>query len=153
MSENDRSKFARGKPILQDPDAESSEPGKPAFLARPEGAPVYHGFPIIEETRTDGWCFGAITGFEEAADGCDYGDGFVVAPDGSRAGLMWGVGDSPVREVSGPEEGRWGVYEVSFPKVIRTVEDLVECFRAVLPELQRIHREVTGSGGKQRHRF
>ena len=135
-----------GKAILQDPSTKSQTPREPAFLSRPEGAPVYHGFPLVEETRTDGWCFGAITAFENA-DGCDYGDGFVVAPDGSRAGLLWQVGDSPVRQVSGPDEGRWGVYEVSFRKVIRTVEDLVECFRSVLPELQRIHREVTRSTG------
>jgi hypothetical protein len=112
-------------------------------LSRPEGAPVYHGFPLVEETRTNGWCFGAITAFEDP-NGCDYGDGFVVAPDGSRAGLMWAVGDFPIREAVAPDERRWGVYEVPFPKLVRTVDDLVECFRSVLPELQRIHRQVTG---------
>jgi hypothetical protein len=38
----------------------------PGFLARPEGAPVYHGFVIIEESRIDGWVFGAITEYEDA---------------------------------------------------------------------------------------
>lgn len=60
---------------------------------------------------------------------------------------MWEVGNFPVREVSGPEAGRWGVYEIAFPKAVRTVADLVECFRSVLPELQRIHRAVTRSAG------
>jgi hypothetical protein len=146
MSRNDRSKIDTGKTILQDPNAESSDPSKPAFLARPEGAPVYHGFPLVEETRIDGWCFGAITAFEDP-NGCDYGDGFVVAPDGSRAGLVWEVGESPVHEVCSPDESRWGVYAVSFPKIVRTVEDLAECFRSVLPELQRIHRQATRSAG------
>jgi hypothetical protein len=146
MSKKDPTDIYGGKTILQDPSAKSRTSGEPAFLSRPEDAPVYHGFPLIEETRTDGWCFGAITAFEDA-NGCEYGDAFVVAPDGSRAGLMWEVGNFPVREVSGPEEGRWGVYEVAFPKVVRTVADLVECFRSVLPELQRIHREVTRSAG------
>jgi len=146
MSKKDPTDIYGGKTILQDPNAESCEPGKPAFLSRPEGTPVYYGFPLIEESRTDGWCFGTITAFEDL-DGCEYGDGFVEAPDGSRAGLMWEVGDFPVREVIGPEESRWGVYAVPFPKVVRTVEDLVECFRSVLPELQRIHGEVTRSAG------
>jgi hypothetical protein len=141
MSKNDGSKIDGGKTILQDPAAESRTPGESAFLSRPEGAPVYHGFPIIEETLTDGWRFGAISAFEDP-DGCDIGDGFVVAPDSSRAGVMWAVGDFPVREALAPDEQRWGVYEVPFPKLVRTVEDLVECFRSVLPELQRIHREV-----------
>src|ERR1041384_8772115 len=99
MSEDDRSKFDRGKAILQDPDAESSDPELPAFLAPPEGAPVYHGFGLIEETRTDGWCYGAITAFDEDPNGCEDGDGFVVAPDATRAGLIWDVGDFPVSEV------------------------------------------------------
>lgn len=64
MSKNDCTKIGEGKTILQDPNAESCDPEKPAFLARPEGAPVYHGFPLVEETRTEGWCFGAITAFE-----------------------------------------------------------------------------------------
>lgn len=131
MSQNDSSRIHAGKTILQDPNAESSDPSKPAFLVRPEGAPVYYGFPLVEATRTDGWCFGAITAFEDP-DGCDCGDGFVVAPDGSRAGLVWEVGEFPVREVCGPDDGRWGVYAVWFPKVVRSVEDLVECFRSVL---------------------
>jgi hypothetical protein len=146
MSKKEPTDFNDGKTILEDPTAESRTPGEPAFLSRPEGAPVYHGFPLIEETRTDGWCFGAITAFE-GSGGCDHGDGFVVAPDGSRAGLMWAVGDFPIREAVAPDERRWGVYEVPFPKLVRTVEDLVECFRSVLPKLQRIHRQVTLNAG------
>jgi len=143
MSNKEPSEIRGGKIILQDPNAKPRTPGERAFLSRPEGAPVYHGFRLIEETRTDGWCFGAITAFEDPG-GCDYGDGFVVAPDGSRAGLMWAFGDFPIREAVAPDERRWGVYEVPFPKLVRTVEDLVECFRSVLPELQRIHRQVRG---------
>lgn len=143
MCKKQRSEIGAGKTMLQDPTAKSQTPGEPAFLSRPEGAPVYHGFPLVEETRTDGWCFGAITAFEDP-EGSDYGDGFVVAPDGSRAGLMWAVGDFPIRETLAPDERRWGVYEVAFPKLVRTVEDLVDCFRSVLPDLQRIHRRVAG---------
>ena len=91
------------------PDAESASPELPAFLARPVGAPVCHGFPLIEETLTDGWCFGAITELAQP-DGCARGDRFVVAPDGSRAGLIWSVGDFPIEPSLPPEPGRWGVW-------------------------------------------
>jgi hypothetical protein len=132
-----------GKPILTNPDAESADPALPAFLARPKGAPVYHGFPLVEETRTDGWCYGAITAFQDPV-GCDAGDGFVVAPDSSRAGLVWSVGTFPAQVICEPDAERWGVYSIAFPRAIRTVEDLVDCFRAVLPELKAIYAEIQG---------
>src|SRR5262245_48377424 len=97
-----------GKRILQDSTAESADPELPAFLARPEGAPVYHGFPLIEETRTDGWVMGAISEFADPA-GCEWGDAFVQAPDGSRAGLVWEVGDFELYEIVAPDSDRWGV--------------------------------------------
>ncbi len=50
----------------------------------------YYG-PFVPETLIDGWCYGAITEFLEPDNpcGCDSGDGFVVAPDGSYCGLVW----------------------------------------------------------------
>jgi len=132
-----------GKVIRSDPAAESADPSLPAFIARPNGAPVYHGFPLIEETRTDGWCYGAITEFEDPT-GCDAGDGFVVAPDGSRAGLVWSVGDFPPELICEPDPERWGVYSIAFPHAIRTLDDLVECFRAALPQLKSIYAKIRG---------
>lgn len=129
-----------------DPAAESADPTLPAFLSRPAGAPLYHGFPLIEETRTDGWCYGAITDFHDP-DGCDAGDGFVVAPDGSRAGLVWSVGQFETQRVCELTEERWGVYQVAFPHPVRNVPDLVGCFRAVLPELKALHARLQGPGG------
>jgi hypothetical protein len=125
------------RPLRLDPDAASASAHLPAFLARPDDAPVYHGFPIIRESLTDGWQFGTISDYEDPA-GCDFGDAFVIAPDGSRAGLVWSVGDYPTREVCRPDAGRWGVYEIAFCKPVRTTADFVECCRAVLPELSRI---------------
>jgi hypothetical protein len=37
----------------------------PAFLARPADAPAYHGFLLVPETLTEGWCFGSISRFED----------------------------------------------------------------------------------------
>jgi hypothetical protein len=135
-----------GKAIRMDPEAQSTDPSLPAFLARPSGSPVYHGFPLVEESRTDGWCYGAITQFEEA-EGCEAGDGFVVAPDDSRAGLVWSVGTFPTEAVCEPDADRWGVYAVAFPHAVRNVDDLVACFREVLPELQAIHARVRERAG------
>lgn len=121
--------------------AVSSELGKPAFLARPEGAPVYYGFPIVPETETDGWFFGAITEFEDP-NGCQDGDAFIVAPDGTRAGLVWDVGEGKASEICPPTQDRWGVYQVWFPRTIKTKADLIFNFRSVLPELKEIYERV-----------
>ena len=68
-----------GQPLRLDPDAESADPELPAFIARPEGAPVYHGFPVVPEIETDGWLYCAITDYECDSPQTD-GDGFVIAP-------------------------------------------------------------------------
>lgn len=126
------------KPVLLDETAASADPALPAFLARPADAPVYYGFPLVEETETDGWRFGAITGFDDP-DGCEWGDGFVVAPDGSRAGIVWEYckGEAQgIYEIMPVEPGRWGVWGLQFPRLVRTIDDLVFNFRHVLPQLQ-----------------
>lgn len=135
----------KGKRVLTDDTAVSSSRGLPAFLARPEGAPVYHGFPLLDESQTDGWRLGVISSFDDDPDGCDSGDAYVVAPDGSRAGLVWAVGDFETHEVSPPTADRWGVYGIAFPGVVRCAAELVEFFRAVLPELKAIHARVRGA--------
>jgi hypothetical protein len=134
------------QPLRLDETAESANPDLPAFLSRPKGAPVYHGFSLVEETRTDGWCFGAITEFEDP-EGCKWGDGFVVAPDGSRAGIVWEVGEQEIQVVLPLDEGRWGVYAVWFPRSVKTVDDLVFNFRHVLPELQKKYAKINDSEG------
>jgi hypothetical protein len=132
----------RGREILTDPGAESADPDVPAFIARPAGAPVYHGFPIIEGTRTpDGWCFGAITSFEEPEE-CDSGDAFVIAPDGSRAGIVWEVGDGDVSEICAPDPARWGVYAVWFREPVHDVDDFTRELHALLPALRAIHAGI-----------
>jgi hypothetical protein len=85
MSETDES----GRPLRIDDEAESADPVLPAFLAKPAGAPVYHGFPILEDVNVDGFRLGMITDWE--AETVERGDGFVVGPDGSRCGLDWEV--------------------------------------------------------------
>ena len=130
------------RPLKLDTTAASADSSLPAFLSRPVTAPVYHGFPLLPETETDGWFYGAITEFEDP-EGCESGDGYVVAPDGSRAGIVWNVGQHELEMVCAPDESRWGVYEVWFPHAVKTIDDLVANFRHVLPELRRKYEQLS----------
>lgn len=145
---SEQSPNPRGKPLVLDEGARSANPDEPALLARPAGAPVYYGFPLVEATRTEGWCFGAITDFHgpDSEAGCTYGDGYVEAPDGTRAGLVWEVGSGEIEQILPPEPGRWGVYAVWFPRVVRGVDDLVFNFRRILPALKEIHSQARHGG-------
>jgi len=99
------------------------------------------GFPLVEETWTDGWCYGAITEFNEPEchpNGCESGNGYVETPDGSRIGLVWSTGVFAARWASSLSEHDQGVYEVAFPKPVKNLRDLVECFRSVVPQLQTL---------------
>ena len=114
---------ADGHPVAIDPDAASADPSKPAFLAPPPGAPVYYGFPLVPDVERDGFRLGMVTDFlaETAAIA---GDLFIVAPDGSRAGIEWSIGSQPrFGEVLAPSAERWGVYRFEFTEPLRTVED------------------------------
>lgn len=125
-----------GRRLRPDPSAVSATPGTPAFLSRPSDAPVYHGFPILEETEVDGFRFGMITEFVASPD--TVGDGFVVAPDDSRCGLVWEA-ESQVayfREVLPPDIGRWGVRAVGLPLPLKTIDDARRYLERLLPELR-----------------
>jgi hypothetical protein len=128
-----------GQPLRLDPDAASADPALPPFVARPAGAPVYHGFPLADESRTpDGWCFGVITD-PDCPAGADWGDAFVVAPDDSRAGLIWHVGPAELEISLEPDASRWGVYAVGIPRLVHSQAELVGQLREWLPELRRRH--------------
>ena len=79
----------KGQPLAIDPKAASTSRTQPAFVARPDGAPMYRGFVGLEDVNIEGFILGAITDVE--AERCDAGDAFVIAPDGSRGGLGWEV--------------------------------------------------------------
>ena len=51
----------KGQPIVVDRKTASASATEPAFVARPEGAPVYHGFVVLEDVNIDGFTLGAIT--------------------------------------------------------------------------------------------
>jgi hypothetical protein len=129
----------KGRPLAIDPDAVSADPSRPAFIARPPGAPVYYGFPILADVCVDGFCFGTITDFEREPS--IYGDAYVVAPDGSRAGLVWEVAPEVyVTVIREPEPDRWGVWAVgfpaSYPEPMSTREQARQNLAAILPRLR-----------------
>lgn len=133
---NDETPFkVTGRPLAVDSDATSAEPGLPAFIARPQDAPVYYGFVVLSDVVVEGFTFGKITDFE--AEPTDYGDAFVIAPDNSRCGLVWEVDSQRYfKEVIGLEEGRWGVWAVAFPHPMNNRENARRNLEHILPELK-----------------
>jgi hypothetical protein len=124
-----------GRRLAIDAQAESADRGLPAFLARPPGAPVYHGFPVIDGVEIDGFRLGMITDF--LAEPADTGDAYVVAPDGSRAGLVWESGCSQYfREVLAPDQDRWGVWATGLALPMTTVDEARDYLAALLPQLR-----------------
>jgi hypothetical protein len=132
------------KTLVLDPQAESSNPEKPAFLAPPDGAKAYHGHPLITESCIDGYCYGAITDFLQADTeaGCTIGNAFVQAPDGSRAGFMWEVRkERGYLTVEGPDNKRWGLYYFGIASPILTTTDMRDMFKGILPTLKKLHEQ------------
>ena len=131
-----------GQVAQEDPTAESAIAGLPAFLAPPKGAPAYHGFPLLPNSEKDGFVFGVITRSRSDAPAA-WGDAYAVAPDGSRAGIVW-VMEGPVTEtVFPPEPGRWGVYQFRFEHPGRSDADLILNLHAILPRLKELYVAAT----------
>lgn len=92
--------------------AESDDETVLPFMAPPDGAQPYHGFKVLKDVTHDGFTFGAITDFVKRP-GLITGDGFLVAPDGSRAGLEWRLSNECyLLEMAPFTEARWGVWMV-----------------------------------------
>jgi hypothetical protein len=124
-----------GRPLAVDPKAKSRSPTEPAFISPPEGAPVYYGFVILDDVAADGFTLGKITDWE--AEPCEMGDAFVIAPDGTRAGLVWEVCGQPYfREVLPVEASRWGVWGVGFRLPMNSRENARRNLESILPELK-----------------
>ena len=125
----------RGRPLAIDRKAASASPSEPAFIARPEGAPVYHGFVILDDVAVDGFILGKITDWE--AEPCEKGDAFVIAPGGSRAGIVWQVCNPPYFEEIMPiEAARWGVWGVGLLLPMTGRENARKNLEPILPQLK-----------------
>ena len=135
MSNLSNDETPKGKSLALDRNATSASPTEPAFITPPKGAPVYYGFAVLDDVSADGFTFGAITDFE--TEPTDNGDAFIIAPDGSRAGLVWEVSLTKyIEEVQPFEPERWGVWAVSFPHPMDSRENAHKNLTAVLPDLK-----------------
>jgi len=124
-----------GRPLALDPDAVSAKTDLPAFIAKPEDAPVYYGFVVLDDVVVEGFKLGKISDFE--AEPMNHGDGFVIAPDDSRCGLVWEVtNDSYFQEVRAQEPSRWGVWGVSFPYPMNCRQNARRNLELILPKLK-----------------
>jgi hypothetical protein len=145
-------KFDPPMRTVTDLDAESADPNLPPWIARPKNAPAYHGFPLLEGSECEGFAFGVITS-PEADAGSEDSVSYVVAPDGSRAGIVWCADGEPDPVVLPPSDGRWGVYAFRFLHPVRNRHDLIRNLHEVLPQLKEYfeaarisHPESTNSG-------
>jgi len=96
---------------------------------------VYNGFVVLDDVVVDGFTLGKITDWE--AEPSETGDAFVIAPDGSRAGLVWQVCDPPYfQEVMPTEATRWGVWGVGFLLPMISRENARTNLESILPQLK-----------------
>ena len=135
MAHKKKDEIIKGRPMAIDPEAASASVDGPAFLNPPDGAPVYHGFPILKDVVVEGFSLGKITDFE--TEHCDSGDAFVVAPDNSRAGIVWEVSNEPYfSEILCTDYERWGVWAVNFPHSMTSRDNARRNLAFILPQLR-----------------
>ena len=134
----------KGQPVRLDEEAASVDPDLPAFIARPANAPVYHGFPLMKHSELEGFVFGAITE-PNGTEPAEWGDAFVVAPNGSRAGIVWQVGEGEPSIICAPSEGRWGVYAFNFHAPITSEAELVKHLHSILPVIKAYYAAAEAS--------
>lgn len=126
--------FPESRPLSLDGAAESAASELPGFLARPPGAPVYDGFVVLSDACVDGFTLGMITDFDASPL---EGDAFIIAPDRSRAGLVWRVSHEPLcQEVCSFSTDRWGVWTVNLPLPMSGLPNQLANLRAILPDLK-----------------
>jgi hypothetical protein len=98
---------------------------------------AYDESKLIPESERDGWRLGLIGVPWPGPWPKRNGDLFVAAPNGDQAGIAWETGGPDLARISGPSEGRWGVFQLRFPLPVMCADDLVRNFHVVLPLLQR----------------
>lgn len=123
------------RPPAIDMTAESATRDMPSFAAPPIGAEPYHGFPLLDNVAASGFRLGMITNFLAFPE--TRGDAYVIAPDGSRAGLVWEESERTYFEQAGPiSEERWGVWAAGFIYPMRTREDARRNLETIVPGLR-----------------
>lgn len=98
----------------------------------------YEGYPLIEETASGGFTYGAITPVGQEPG---RGAGFLQGPDGSRAGLHWALSPDGayIARAEKPGEDHWGVYQLGFTRPVHSVGDLKANLQELLPRLRILY--------------
>ena len=106
-------------------------------------ASVYNAANAIAGSERDGWLLGyiGIPWLGPWPKRC--GDLFVVDPSGWQAGLAWETSGPVIKQIAGPTQERWGVYQVLFPVPVMSEQDLIANFHVVLPLLKEERTKVT----------
>jgi hypothetical protein len=104
----------------------------------PEGT-GYGLSKIIAGSEQDGWYLGLIGEPWPGPWPKINGDLFVVSPDGGQASLVWESEGPSIIMLLGPDETRWGVFQVRFPIPVMRMADLVLNFHEILPLLKERH--------------
>lgn len=129
-----------------DHNAPSADPGKPAFMAPPPGSEPYHGFLILDRVAVDGFRWGAITSVGPPPQKSL--DGFIVAPDGSRAGAEWRQSPEPyVLMLAEPTSIRWGVWRLGFVGEVVDEPTALAALTGVIGTLKARWDEWRSEGG------
>jgi hypothetical protein len=114
-----------------------------AFMAPPPNSPPYYGFRLTDISH-DCFTLGLISDVLADDSAAEQGDGFIEAPDGSRAGFVWKV-DAPYAFRTVEDSAtRWGVWlvgldapwfdrgaiEASFQPIVETLRPHWEAWAA-----------------------
>lgn len=136
---------SNGHRLALEPEAISADPELPAFLKPPKGAPAYYGFPLLTGIEYDEFKLGMITDFIQESDAVE-GDLYIVAPDGSRAGIVWCTGlIKRYQENEPPNPGKWGVWQFEFEPPLRTMDDAQWALSEMVPVLRPKWEQWAGS--------
>jgi HEAT repeat protein len=137
LEERKQREYMRGRIVALDPEAVSADDELPAFMAPPPDAPAYYGFVVLDDIEVEGFRLGKISDFEAMPDMVS-GDAFIVAPDNSRAGLVWELAHEVfAREICLMDEGCWGVWSVGFLYPMTTRDNMRRNLQSILPFLRK----------------
>lgn len=98
---------------------------------------LYDTSKLIVASEAEGWMLGYIGMPWSGPWPKHSGDLFVVDPSGGQAGIAWEVSGTDIQTILGPSPGRWGVYQVRFPILVMSEQDLTRNFHTVLPLLKQ----------------
>ena len=108
--------------------------------------PVYDPSCTLPQSERDGWKLGYIANPWPGPWPKLNGDLFVTDPQGWHAGIAWESSGPRIKQLLGPHEDRWGVFQVLFEIPVMSEQDLIRNFHAILQQLKEQRALVNGGG-------